>query len=962
MSSLKRKIDVMKSPTSLIRFRNAVGVMLALSAIFAVVISSVTFTQDRALGQTGPTTVSFVEAELTVRENDRLQVSLQFDVPAGGTVPTNAQAIALTMGAVGDTALANTDTVQNDYTGAASLGIDFPAIVTAVTATEAGEYTANIIIVLTDDSVAEPVEFFTVTLGTLAEGFVAGDSDTVTITITDFDDNDAATGTVSIDVNNKAGMPVDEDDEGNKVINFIPKVGHVLTADTSRIVDEDQPLTADTTDGVDARDAPSFVYQWIRTNDGSTTEDDADEAIEGATSSTYELTDDDVGDTFTVQVWSSDQYGNGDGNASAAVEDTRTSPATVVVPAGTNGQAFAQPTATAAIAYDLAQPFIIVGALDAGDMRIEPGVELTRDNSIMFNDQNQLIDNDGMLITVDLDNDDPDMDDLQSDGTTAATERTNVDENAVTFTWHRDDGAGGESTPILCDVNNDNTIGDDEECTAETYKLTNDDVAKDITLVATYTTRNAVDANADATPPIEAAAAVMASIPSENIGRVYSPNKATGMPNISGVAQVGSMLTADINNVADQDGDAVVEADITYTWFYGDAADYSAPLGTGTTYDLEPKDVGNTIKVLASFKDGLGDPDMRVSGLTTEITGSPGEISRIEPTIRSVTVSGGDDVTLSVDIYGLQNAKDNGIDAVFAWTLGDDKINDSDGDPETGREIDFTAPSQSGMYTVTASLDGGECQPVVEADRADDCNASINVQVRRPAPPVAEEVPPVNPPGDIPSLIPDSDGNQYEVFTPVEGGTFDGGEGYSINAAPGAVPNGEFIGVRMSDGGAVSNLGMTHQRYTLGGNSYGVHAVDASGASVSSYVLDEAASVCVPLPAALGVRISDLALVAINSDGSLTILAAQVRLDTGTGITMVCGNLSNLPATVAVGAQGAPGIIPTPEPTPEPVLPVTGGTSPASSMALVAMLLGVGVAVSGTFVALGRRRKTVRIK
>ena len=355
------------------------------------------------------------------------------------------------------------------------------------------------------------------------------------------------------------------------------------------------------------------------------------------------------------------------------------------------------------------------------------------------------------------------------------------------------------------------------------------------------------------------------------------------------------------------------------------------------------------------------------SSATSEIAGSPGEISRIEPTIRSVTVSGGDDVTLSVDIYGLQNAKDNGIDAVFAWTLGDDKINDSDGDPETGREIDFTAPSQSGMYTVTASLGGGECQPELDGRtdaeaREDDCEASINVQVRRPAPPVAEEVPPVNPPGDIPSLIPDSDGNQYEVFTPVEGGTFDGGEGYSINAASGAVPNGEFIGVRMSDGGAVSNLGMTHQRYTLGGNSYGVHAVDASGASVSSYVLDEAASVCVPLPAALGVRISDLALVAINSDGSLTILAAQVRLDTGTGITMVCGNLSTLPATVAVGAQGAPGIIPTPEPTPEPVLPVTGGTSPASSMALVAMLLGVGVAVFGTFVALGRRRKTVRIK
>ena len=136
----------------------------------------------------------------------------------------------------------------------------------------------------------------------------------------------------------------------------------------------------------------------------------------------------------------------------------------------------------------------------------------------------------------------------------------------------------------------------------------------------------------------------------------------------------------------------------------------------------------------------------------------------------------------------------------------------------------------------------------------------------------------MNPPGEIQSLIPDEDGNQYEVFTPVEGGTFDGGEGYSISVPSGAVPNGEYIGIRMSDGGAVSNLGMTHQRYTLGGNSYGVHAVDASGAAISSYVLEDPATVCVPLPAAMRANISKLSLAAINSDGSLTILAAQVRL------------------------------------------------------------------------------------
>ena len=49
---------MMKSPTSLIRFRNAVGVMLAMSAIFAVVISTISMPGDRAFGQTASMTNS----------------------------------------------------------------------------------------------------------------------------------------------------------------------------------------------------------------------------------------------------------------------------------------------------------------------------------------------------------------------------------------------------------------------------------------------------------------------------------------------------------------------------------------------------------------------------------------------------------------------------------------------------------------------------------------------------------------------------------------------------------------------------------------------------------------------------------------------------------------------------------------------------------------------------------------
>ena len=58
----------------------------------------------------------------------------------------------------------------------------------------------------------------------------------------------------------------------------------------------------------------------------------------------------------------------------------------------------------------------------------------------------------------------------------------------------------------------------------------------------------------------------------------------------------------------------------------------------------------------------------------------------------------------------------------------------------------------------------------------------------------------MNPAGTIPSILTDPDGNQYEVFTPEGGGTFTG-ETSSLKAGPGAVPNGEVVGLRIAEGG-----------------------------------------------------------------------------------------------------------------------------------------------------------------
>ena len=340
-----------------------------------------------------------------------------------------------------------------------------------------------------------------------------------------------------------------------------------------------------------------------------------------------------------------------------------------------------------------------------------------------------------------------------------------------------------------------------------------------------------------------------------------------------------------------------------------------------------------------------------VAGTDPDILLRPARILRVEPSIRSATVTAGDVLRLELSVYGRQNILDNDLEDV-SYTVWSDGAGGGSFDG-SGRGVLYTAPSAPGIYSVTAELPSTVC-----GGTQDQCTAKFTIIVRRPSAALEERPAPENPVGEIPSVLVDAEGRQYEVFTPEEGGTFEG-EGYSLRVDPGAVPNGEFVGIRISDEGAASNVGMTHQRYTLGGNMYAVSAVDGSGAAVSSYVLDDPAMVCMPLPDELRRNISDLAVVAINGDGSLTILSAQVRI--GTVGTMVCGGLSNLHASVAVGSAGAPAPLPTAVPEPTPEAPDTGGRAPSTTTApILTMLFGlIGLAL-GAAAACSRRGRRMK--
>ena len=334
-------------------------------------------------------------------------------------------------------------------------------------------------------------------------------------------------------------------------------------------------------------------------------------------------------------------------------------------------------------------------------------------------------------------------------------------------------------------------------------------------------------------------------------------------------------------------------------------------------------------------------------------TGAIQRISRIEPSIRDVMVSQGDTIRLSFDIYGRQDILDNDLGEGHHFTWDDGGAGGSIRPTDRANEIIYTAPESPGTHTITVTSPTGACLGGENVD--DRCTAKFTIKVRRPSAVQEERPAPKNPVGEIPSVLADAEGRQYEVFTPEQGGFFDGGD-VTLSAEPGVIPNLEIVGVRVDAAGPASNVGITAHRYTLVGDRYDVLAVDAAETSISSYVLNAPLEVCVPLPPAARHDISNVAIVVTNPDGTQTVLSASVRITASSGVR-VCGNLGILPASIAVGTAGSPGAIPTATPDPDEIEdPDTGGYAPLGSGLLMLMMIVGGVIVVTGVVGVLRRR------
>ena len=117
---------------------------------------------------------------------------------------------------------------------------------------------------------------------------------------------------------------------------------------------------------------------------------------------------------------------------------------------------------------------------------------------------------------------------------------------------------------------------------------------------------------------------------------------ATGAPTISGTAQVGETLTADITGIADADG--LSGETFAYQWVSSDGTtDTDMENATGSTYKLVAADQGRSVKVRVTFTDDGGNEETLTSAPTAPVLGDgrPGAP-------RNLTATPGDrEITLS---------------------------------------------------------------------------------------------------------------------------------------------------------------------------------------------------------------------------------------------------------------------------------------------------------------------------
>ena len=341
---------------------------------------------------------------------------------------------------------------------------------------------------------------------------------------------------------------------------------------------EGQTLTADVSGIADADGLGSFSYQWLR--DGV--------AITGATASSYSLGDSDVGAAMSVTV----SYVDGNGTA-----ESLTSAATVAV-ANVNDAPTGTPLITGTAQEGQSLTADVSGIADADGLGsfsyqwLRDGVAITGATGSSYS----LGDSDvgaAMSVTVSYVDGNGTAESLTSAATVAVANVNDAPTGTPLIT-----GTAQEGQSLTADVSG---IADADGlgsfsyqwlrdgvvisgATGSSYSLGDNDVGAAMSVTVSY-----VDGNGTAESLTSAATVAVANV----------NDAPTGTPLITGTAQEGQSLTADVSGIADADG----LGSFSYQWLRDGVAITGA---TGSSYQITQNDAGKALTVFVSYIDANG--------------------------------------------------------------------------------------------------------------------------------------------------------------------------------------------------------------------------------------------------------------------------------------------------------------------------------------------------------------------
>ena len=440
---------------------------------------------------------------------------------------------------------------------------------------------------------------------------------------------------------------------GALTITGTARVGELLTADVSNIMDDD------------GLDKAAFAYQWQA--DGTD--------ISGATGSSYTLATSDEGKAMSVTVSFTDYAGHEESFTStvtaavvaAAEEDEEPTDRPHGLTAEASDGAVVLTWTAPVVDYDVssyhilrhrpeqgeAEPLVYVDQTSNDDTaytdtEVEPGVLYVYRVKAIVNWMGDLGDaSDAAQIRVQATAQEQTANNPAT-GAPTITGTVQVGETLTADTSGIGDDDGLTNAAFAYQWLADGA--DIQDATDSSYTLAEADEGKAISVKVSFT-----DDVGNAETLTSAAKAAVEARPN---------TPATGEPTINGTAQVGETLTADTSGIADEDG--LDKASFSYQWL---ADNTDLPGATGSAYTVAGADEGKAIVVKVSFTDDRGHGEELTSAATAAVEAKANSPATGAPAVTGTAQVG---ETLTAETSGI--ADEDGLDNVafsYQWVSND---------------------------------------------------------------------------------------------------------------------------------------------------------------------------------------------------------------------------------------------------------------------------------------------------